>query len=309
MSVTERIIIEAEKAIIGKENIVKNCISAMLSGGHILFEDVPGVGKTTLSLAISKIFGMNFKRIQFTPDTMPSDILGFSYFEKQSGKLKFQEGAVMTNILLADEINRTSPKTQSALLEAMEEKQISVDGNTYKLPSPFTVIATQNPTGSAGTQVLPNSQLDRFAVRLKMGYPDFKQQIEILKSDKSEKSIDNINKIIDKDTYFSLQKQVEKVYISDEVYEYITKLVEKTRNNDDIDLGISPRGAIAVCKIAKATAFLNERDFVIPPDIAEIFEITCAHRIILNKQAKLSGISDTEIINKILNETKMPKIG
>ena len=239
---------------------------------------------------------------------MPSDILGFSYFDKQSEKLKFQQGAIMTNILLADEINRTSPKTQAALLEAMEEKQISVDGNTYKLPTPFTVIATQNPTGSAGTQVLPNSQLDRFMIRLKMGYPDFKQQIEILKSKNTDNSIENIERVVDEKSFFSLEKKVEKVFISDEVYEYITKLVEKTRNCDEIELGVSPRGAIAVCAMAKATAFLNERDFVIPSDVKDIFEITCAHRIILNKQAKLSGTTDTKIINKILEQTEMPKI-
>lgn len=308
MSITKHIITQAEKVIIGKENVIKNSIAAMFAGGHILFEDVPGVGKTTLSLAISKIFGQDFKRIQFTPDTMPSDILGFSYFDKQSEKLKFQQGAIMTNILLADEINRTSPKTQAALLEAMEEKQISVDGNTYKLPTPFTVIATQNPTGSAGTQVLPNSQLDRFMIRLKMGYPDFKQQIEILKSKNTDNSIENIERVVDEKTFFSLQEKVEKVFISDEVYEYITKLVEKTRNCDEIELGVSPRGAIAVCAMAKATAFLNERDFVIPSDVKDIFEITCAHRIILNKQAKLSGTTDTKIINKILEQTEMPKI-
>lgn len=308
MSITKQIITQAEKVIIGKENVIKNSIAAMFAGGHILFEDVPGVGKTTLSLAISKIFGQDFKRIQFTPDTMPSDILGFSYFDKQSEKLKFQQGAIMTNILLADEINRTSPKTQAALLEAMEEKQISVDGNTYKLPTPFTVIATQNPTGSAGTQVLPNSQLDRFMIRLKMGYPDFKQQIEILKSKNTDNSIENIERVVDEKTFFSLQEKVEKVFISDEVYEYITKLVEKTRNCDEIELGVSPRGAIAVCAMAKATAFLNERDFVIPSDVKDIFEITCAHRIILNKQAKLSGTTDTKVINKILEQTEMPKI-
>lgn len=308
MSITKQIITQAEKVIIGKENVIKNSIAAMFAGGHILFEDVPGVGKTTLSLAISKIFGQDFKRIQFTPDTMPSDILGFSYFDKQSEKLKFQQGAIMTNILLADEINRTSPKTQAALLEAMEEKQISVDGNTYKLPTPFTVIATQNPTGSAGTQVLPNSQLDRFMIRLKMGYPDFKQQIEILKSKNTDNSIENIERVVDEKTFFSLQEKVEKVFISDEVYEYITKLVEKTRNCDEIELGVSPRGAIAVCAMAKATAFSNERDFVIPSDVKDIFEITCAHRIILNKQAKLSGTTDTKIINKVLEQTEMPKI-
>ncbi len=308
MSITKQIITQVEKVIIGKENVIKNSIAAMFAGGHILFEDVPGVGKTTLSLAISKIFGQDFKRIQFTPDTMPSDILGFSYFDKQSEKLKFQQGAIMTNILLADEINRTSPKTQAALLEAMEEKQISVDGNTYKLPTPFTVIATQNPTGSAGTQVLPNSQLDRFMIRLKMGYPDFKQQIEILKSKNTDNSIENIERVVDEKTFFSLQEKVEKVFISDEVYEYITKLVEKTRNCDEIELGVSPRGAIAVCAMAKATAFLNERDFVIPSDVKDIFEITCAHRIILNKQAKLSGTTDTKVINKILEQTEMPKI-
>ena len=308
MNITNKIIGEAEKVIIGKENVIKNCIEAMLAGGHILFEDVPGVGKTTLSLAISKIFGQDFKRVQFTPDTMPSDILGFSYFDKNDKKLKFQQGAIMTNILLADEINRTSPKTQSALLEAMEEKQISVDGNTYKLPSPFTVIATQNPTGSAGTQVLPNSQLDRFMIRLKMGYPDFKQQIEILKTNKYENKTDYIKRIVDDETYLSLQKQIENIFISDEVYEYITKLVEATRNNENIELGVSPRGAIAICKMAKAHAFLNERDFVIPTDVAEIFEITCAHRIILNSNAKFSSVSDTQVINSILSEIEMPKI-
>jgi len=279
---------------------------AILAQGHVLLEDVPGVGKTTLAMAFAKTLGLKTARVQFTSDTMPSDIIGFSVYDKDTGKLSYKPGAVMTNLLLADEINRTSSKTQSALLEAMEEKNVTVDGVTHALPTPFIVLATQNPVGSAGTMMLPNSQLDRFLIRLSMGYPDLKSQTEILRERHHENPLDKVEAVTDIAGLLALIDEVTNVHFADSVYDYAARLVEKTRSNAFVTLGVSPRGALAVCRMAKAYAYLNGRDFVMPEDVAAIFPDVCAHRLMLNSKARMMEEKPESVLAEILKTTDMP---
>ena len=262
----------------------------------MLLEDVPGVGKTTMALSFAKALGLDEKRVQFTPDTMPSDIIGFSVFDKE--KLVYQPGAVMTNLLLADEINRTSSKTQSALLEAMEEKRVTVDGVTHPLPVPFVVLATQNPVGSAGTQNLPNSQLDRFIMKLQMGYPDLKSQIDILKDRGHGNPLDQVEPIMTREELVQTIQKVAQTHIADSVYDYIARLTEAT----------SPRGALALCRVAKARAFVNKRDFVTPEDVKASAGDVFAHRLILSAKARLNEYSAQMLVDEILASTKMPAL-
>lgn len=306
---TEQIITELKKAIVGKDEILKKVYMAILAGGHVLLEDVPGVGKTTLALAFSKTLGLDYKRIQFTSDSVPSDITGFSVFDKSQNKFVYQKGAAMTNLLLADEINRTSSKTQSALLETMEEHQVTVDGITHPLPSPFIVLATQNPVGSAGTQMLPPSQMDRFMIKLEMGYPDFKSQVNILKDRHNENPLDSVQSVVTANDITELQKNVQNIHTDDEIYEYVTRLAEYSRNLETTELGISPRGALSVCRMAKAHAFVNGRDYVVPDDIRAIFCDVCAHRIIITQRARLSGHNSQSAAKEIIDSVPVPSIG
>lgn len=300
---------QVQRVIVGKDEIVSRVLMAILSGGHILMEDVPGTGKTTLALAFAKSLGIDFKRIQFTSDSMPSDVIGFSVYDKSGNALSYKPGAAMTNLLLADEINRTSSKTQSALLEVMEEGQITVDGVTRQVPQPFVVIATQNPVGTAGTQVLPHAQLDRFMLRLKMGYPDFASQVNILKDRQTTNPLDDINSVVSISEVISMKREVAEIHIADSLYEYVTNLAQTTRDNPMIQLGISPRGALAVCRMAKAYAYVNGREFVVPEDIAAIFSDVCAHRLLLSPKARLANQSAEDILTEILKEVKMPVTG
>ena len=286
---TDAIINEIEKVIIGKRNVVERVLMAILSEGHILLDDVPGTGKTTLALTCSVVMGVQYQRMQFTPDVVPSDIVGFSVYNKATGGFDYKPGVVMTNLLLADEINRTSSKTQSALLEVMEEGQVTVDGVTHQLPKPFVVIATQNPVGSAGTQLLPQAQLDRFVIRLQMGYPDFKSQVEILRDRQKVNPLDHISKVISG--------------------EDITALATATREHELIRLGVSPRGALAIVRMAKAHAYLEGRTYVIPEDVQQIFTDVCAHRIILNPKARVSELSADDILRQVMKQTKSPDMG
>lgn len=299
---------EIKKVIIGKDDVINKVLMAILAQGHILMEDVPGVGKTTMAMAFSKVLGLDSKRVQFTSDTMPSDIIGFSVYDKQSGKLEYKPGTVMTNLLLADEINRTSSKTQSALLEAMEERHVTVDGITHDLPKPFIVIATQNQVGSAGTQLLPNSQLDRFLIRTSMGYPDMQSQIEIMKDRHHENPLDRVVPLTDKETLNKLISEAQNTHVADPVYEYASRLVEETRHNQYIQIGISPRGALALCRAAKSHAFLDGRDYVVPEDVAAVFTDVCAHRLVLEAKARLHELSSEEILSVILKETAKPTV-
>ncbi len=308
-SQTDSVIQEIEKVIIGKREVVERVLMAILSEGHILLDDVPGVGKTTLAVACSRVMGMDYNRIQFTPDVVPSDIVGFSIYNKEYGSFDYKPGVVMTNLLLADEINRTSSKTQSALLEVMEEGQVTVDGTTHLLPRPFVVIATQNPVGSAGTQLLPQAQLDRFMIKLEMGYPDFESQVNILRDRQTANPIDETDEIIHRDTILSMQEEVRGIHVKDSILEYVTALAMETRKDEMIRLGVSPRGALAVVRMAKAHAYLDGRDFVMPEDVQQVFVDVCAHRLIMNPKARVSELSAADVLKQVMNRTKSPDSG
>lgn len=292
----------------GKKEITDKIIMAVLARGHILLEDVPGVGKTTTALALCRLMGMDFNRIQFTPDVVPSDVTGFTMYDKESGKFLYRPGAVMCNMLLADEINRTSSKTQSALLEVMEEGRVTVDQEVHLVPQPFVVIATENPTGSSGTQMLPESQLDRFMVSLSMGYPDHDALVELLRDRQKENPLEKAIAIISKEEVLNLQEQVQKVYLADSILDYIATLAEATRSHPMISLGLSPRGTLALCRMTKAAAFMDDRDYVIPEDVQKVFLDVAAHRIILDSRARYEEQSARKVLEEILAKVPLPKV-
>lgn len=305
-SLTRDIQNEVKKVIVGKDDVVRRVLMAILAQGHVLIEDVPGVGKTTLASAFARTLGLESRRVQFTSDTLPSDIIGFSVFDKKTDALQYQPGAVMCNLLLADEINRSSSKTQSALLEAMAEGHVTVDGVTHTLPEPFVVLATQNPVGSAGTQLLPNSQLDRFLIRLSMGYPDRNSQIELMRGRHHEDPLQNCSSVVDASTLLRLIDETAQVFIADDIYAYISELVEKTRASGLVTLGVSPRGALAVCRAAKAQAYLDGRDYVVPGDVAAVWTDVCAHRLILNAKARMQELDAQQVLLDILAAVPSP---
>lgn len=281
-------------------------IAAFLAGGHILLEDVPGVGKTTLAVAFSRAMALVNHRVQFTPDVLPADILGFSMYQKQTGEFVYREGAVMCNLFLADEINRTSPKTQSALLEVMEEGNVTVDGISRKVPEPFIVMATQNPKGSAGTQLLPESQLDRFMICMSMGYPSHEAEMDIAKGKSVKADEYTIKPVMNAQGLVEMQGEVEQVFIHDSIYSYIVDLVDATRTSPYIELGVSPRGTIACVRMAKAYAYLSGRSYVIPSDVVSVFADVTKHRIVLNTKARVSHVSELSVIDEILKAVKQP---
>ena len=297
---------EIQKVVLGKNEVIEKVLMAILSNGHVLLEDVPGVGKTTLALSFARVLGLETRRVQFTPDTLPSDIIGFSVYDQRSGELSYKKGAIMTNLLLADEINRTSSKTQSALLEAMEEHKVSIDGFTHILPNPFVVLATQNPLGSSGTQALPNSQLDRFMVKLSMGYPDMESQLDIMKDRHHENPLDKVSAVTSIDEVLKLIAAAERVYVADGVYVYVSELVEETRRHPLIQLGISPRGALALCRAAKAYALIRGRDFVVPEDVRDVFADVCSHRLVLHAKARLHEMDERKLLEEIFAKVDMP---
>jgi len=292
-------------AIHGKDDVIDMVLCAVFAKGHILLEDIPGVGKTTLVTALAKVMDLDYKRMQFTPDVLPSDVSGFTMFDKTTNQFTFKEGAVYTNLFLADEINRTSPKTQSALLEVMEEGHATVDGVTRYLPNPFMVIATQNPIGASGTQKLPESQLDRFMIRLSMGYPSHESAVLILKGD-SHKTIEKMDRIISKEEITDYQDLVENIKIKEILYDYAVSLTESTRNTDTFNLGLSPRGSIALIKMAKAHAFVEGRDYVIPEDFKAVFLPIANHRVILSTKAKACGMTIETALNTAFDSVKVP---
>lgn len=299
---------EVQRAVIGKQEVTETVMKAFLAGGHVLVEDIPGLGKTTMAIAFSRAIGLQKRRVQFTPDVLPSDLTGFTIYQKERNVFVYHPGAVVCNLLLADEINRTSSKTQASLLEVMEEGNATVDGKTYEIPKPFTVIATQNPFGSAGTQMLPQSQMDRFMVKLSMGYPDFESQINILRDRQTEQPLDLLQMISSREEVQQLQQEVKEVEVADDILRYITLLVEATRQNDKIQLGVSPRGALALNNMAKASAYINGRDYVIPDDVLRVFAKVCAHRVILHPRAKVAGIQAEEIMEQITHQVSIPEI-
>lgn len=302
------IINEVKKVVVGKDEIIAKVLMVMLAKGHILLEDIPGVGKTTLALAFSKAMSLDYKRVQFTPDVMPTDVTGFSIYNKASGKLDYKPGAAMCNLFLADEINRTSSKTQSALLEVMEEGKITVDGVTRKTPTPYIVIATQNPIGSAGTQMLPDSQLDRFMVRLTMGYPDLQSEVEILKRKQGSNPLEQVKTVANASDILAMQQEVENIYLSDALYRYIAVLTAATRKSPLLKLGSSPRGSIALAKMAQASAYLRGKDYVIPEDVHYVFTDVTAHRVLLSSQAKISNTTTEQVLHKIIKEVAAPTV-
>lgn len=303
-----RIMDEVGKTVKGKEDCVRKVLAAILAGGHILIEDVPGVGKTTLAVAFARVMDLQNQRVQFTPDVLPSDIVGFSMYHKESGEFVYCPGPVMCNLFLADEINRTSPKTQSALLEVMEEGSVTVDSVTRPVPKPFVVMATQNPKGSAGTQLLPESQLDRFMICMSMGYPDMENEIEIARGRSVKDGMEEIRQLVTQEELQELMDEVEGVYVHENVYRYIVRLSGATRENSCIDLGVSPRGTIALTKMAKSEAFLSGRDYVLPEDVRRVFSDVAKHRIVLNTKARVTHITPEAVLTAILKEVPSPSI-
>ena len=302
----QRVKQEIKKAVKGKDQIIEKVLAAMLAGGHILLEDIPGVGKTTLAMAIAKSMSFQYKRVQFTPDVLPSDIVGFSMYNQDTKNFEYQQGAVFCNLFLADEINRTSPKTQSALLEVMEEGNVTVDGVTRQLPNPFTVIATENPLGSSGTQMLPESQLDRFMVCLTMGYPEHDAAVDILREN-AKKPLSALENVITVEEFVELRKKTNDMYVHDSIYDYIVTLIEATRTSELFSMGASPRGSIALLRMAKAMAVLNGRDYVTPEDIRNVFVDVLGHRVKLSTKARAAGKTVKEALNELFNGVKVPR--
>ncbi|MDL2218378.1 MoxR family ATPase [Christensenellaceae bacterium OttesenSCG-928-M15] len=303
-----RIMQEVSKALIGKNEVIGKVMLAILAKGHILLEDKPGVGKTTLALAFSKALALDYRRVQFTPDVLPSDITGFTIYNKQTGAMEYQKGAILSSLFLADEINRANTRTQSALLEAMEENKVTVDGVTHALPSPFTVIATQNPSGAQGTQLLPDSQLDRFMVRLSIGYPAVNDEVDMLKAKMAYDALEHVNEVADGRVLMSMQEQVKNVYINEKLYEYIVALVASTRNHPLIDQGASPRASIALMRMGQAYAFLNGRDYMVPQDIKRVFFDVVPHRLLLSHKARSQAVHADAVAEEILNAIKTPGV-
>ena len=303
-----RIETEVGKAILGKEEIIRKVLTVIIAGGHILLEDIPGVGKTTLALAFSKAMDLKFNRVQFTPDVVPSDITGFTVYNKESGKLMYRPGAAMCNILLADEINPTSSKTQSSLLEVMQEGNITVDGRTTKVPEPFIVIATQNPIGTAGTQMLPEAQLDRFMVQLSIGYPDEKAEIDILKDRRKTDPLQSIERVAGAQAIMAMRSQAKEIYVHDRIYQYVTALCRRTRQHPLIRLGISPRGALSLTAMAQAWTYLHGREFVTPQDVQDVFPDIARHRLMLSSKANVQSKDAETIIGEILQSVPQPDV-
>ncbi|MCK4259459.1 MAG: MoxR family ATPase [Halanaerobiales bacterium] len=295
-----------QKVIIGKEKVIDLLMTALLAEGHVLLDDVPGLGKTVMAKTISKSLDCSFNRIQFTPDLQPADITGMNYYNQKSGEFVFKAGPIMSNIVLADEINRAIPRTQSSLLEAMEERQVTVDGVTYHLSEPFMVIATQNPVELAGTFPLPEAQLDRFLLRIEMGYPKLDEEVEILRRFKLNNPLNDLKPVMNSTEIYNLRQQVKNIFVEDELLVYIGKLVQATRDHKSVRLGVSPRGALALLKASSAYALILEREYVLPDDIKYIFPFVAKHRMILTDEADLRGIQKNEILEEILQEIQVP---
>lgn len=300
---------EVNKAILGKETEIFEIMTAFLANGHVLLEDIPGVGKTTLAVSFSAAMGLQCNRVQFTPDVMPSDLTGFSVYRREEDKFVYQPGSVFCNLLLADEINRTSPKTQSALLEVMEERKVSVEGQTREVPAPFLVIATQNPSGTSGTQFLPEAQIDRFMINMSLGYPDFDSELEIARTTGAGTRTEQVSPVLTPEILLEMQQDIHQVFVKDEVYKYMLNLVSATRNHPYIERGASPRATIALVKMSKAYAWLRGRKFVVPSDVQTQLPYVLSHRIITHSSAKLSGVSKADIIRSIAQTVALPYMG
>ena len=306
MNQTGRILEEVKKAVCGKDRVLVWVLTVLLARGHVLLEDIPGVGKTTMALAFSRALGLEYGRVQFTPDVLPSDITGYSVYQKEIGRLVYQPGAVLCNLFLADELNRATSRTQSALLEAMEEGQVTVDGVSHPIPQPFIVFATQNPTGAAGTQLLPDSQMDRFMLRLSIGYPSPEDEAEMIRRKQKSISLDSVQQVVSKSELMQIRQEVSAVFVKDEVVDYIVQLCGATRNDPRILQGASPRASLALTSLAKATAWIQGRDYVLPRDVRFIFRDCIEHRLLWSDASDPRAHAD--IMRSIAGSIKAPNI-
>ncbi|MCJ8315070.1 MAG: MoxR family ATPase [Saccharospirillaceae bacterium] len=294
----DSLIAQLETVILSKPTSVRLAVACLIANGHLLIEDLPGMGKTTLASAIAKLFDLSFNRIQFTSDMLPSDVTGSNIYNPQAQNFKFHKGPVFCQLLLADELNRATPKAQSALLQAMEEHEVSIDGHTYQLDQPFFVIATQNPTEQSGTYLLPESQLDRFSIKISLGYPDENAERKMLMGFGGRNNIDQLKAVIDHQLLSSIQQLVKKVDLSDAVLDYAQALIKKTRDSDLCEVGLSPRGAMALIQMSKAWAYMHKRDFVVPKDISSVFKAVCSHRLVLAHKQNMDALLD-QILNSV----------
>ncbi len=309
MNLIQRIINELRKAVQGKDQVLIWVLMTILARGNILLEDIPGVGKTNMALAFSRALGLDYGRVQFNPDVLPSDITGYSVYQKETGKMIYQKGAILCNLFLADELNRATSRTQSALLEAMEEGQVTVDGVSHPLPRPFTVIATQNPTGAAGTQLLPDSQMDRFTVRLSVGYPQPKDELDmVLARQGGVNPLNAVRQVVTAAELVSMQEAVGKIYMKESLIAYVVSLVSATRQHPQISRGASPRATLAIVSMAKATAYMNGRDYVLPEDVQTVFVGTVSHRILLSNEAQNLGLTESAVLTELMSKISAPKV-
>lgn len=302
----QQVIAQVRRVVVGKDRQLLWVLATILAGGHILLEDIPGVGKTTMAVAFSKVLDLSYNRVQFTPDVLPSDVTGYSVPNQATGEMQYRQGAVLCNLFLADELNRATSRTQSALLEAMEEGQVTVDGVAHKLPKPFVVIATQNPTGAAGTQLLPDSQMDRFTICMSLGYPSMEDERNMVLGRQGKDPMQELKPLLTKETLVAMQEEVSRTYISNAVVEYIVKLIDATRSHEHILRGASPRATLSVVAVAKAIAQLRGRDYVVPKDVQEVFLRTIPHRLLLKPQAESSGITAAQVLKSIVEQIGAP---
>ena len=308
MNQASRVISEVKKAVAGKDSVLIWVMTVILARGHILLEDIPGVGKTTMALAFSRALGLKYGRVQFTPDVLPSDITGYSIYNKDTGEMRYQPGAILCNLFLADELNRATSRTQSALLEAMEEGQVTVDGVSHPIPQPFLVFATQNPTGASGTQLLPDSQMDRFTVRMSIGYPQPKDEREMVLNRQNGNPLDTVNQVITREQLTAMQDEAAAVYMKSEIVDYIVALVGATRTNPMILRGASPRATLSLAAMSKAVAYIQGRDYVVPKDVQAVFVNTVSHRLLLAPEAEAKGVFAEQLLEQILKSTAAPRI-
>ena len=306
--VAEQVIGQVRRVVVGKDQALLWVLAVILARGHILLEDIPGVGKTTMAVAFSKVLGLRYNRVQFTPDVLPSDVTGYTVLDQTTGQMNYKSGAVLCNLFLADELNRATSRTQSALLEAMEEGQVTVDGVSHRLPQPFTVIATQNPTGAAGTQLLPDSQMDRFTMRMSLGYPSIRDEKAMVMNRQGRNPMELVSRVLSVEELVQLQEEVANTHIGEAVVEYAVRLIDATRHHKKILRGASPRATLSVTAVAKAVAQLQGRDYVIPRDIQESFLQTVGHRLLLTAQAENNAATCERILREIVDQVDPPTV-